>query len=103
MIVAWSGSDRTRSLSNNGLSRRARCDLRFPDRSPRVITQMSTANRSYRSLRDGSGLGAFLAINCQATIMASLRDKRAFRAFAMDRSALLTPSSSAIRISANCP
>jgi hypothetical protein len=31
---------------------------------------------SYRSLRDGSFIGLFLAMNCQATIIQSLRDKR---------------------------
>jgi hypothetical protein len=60
-------------------SRRVRYDLRSRDRSPRMITRLSTANRSYRSLRDGSGFAAFLAMNRQATIIQSLRDKGASR------------------------
>jgi hypothetical protein len=36
-------------------SRRVRCDSPRRDRSPLMIPLLSTANRSYRSLRDGSG------------------------------------------------
>ena len=35
--------------------RRVRCDSPRRDRSPLMIPLLSTANRSYRSLRDGSG------------------------------------------------
>jgi hypothetical protein len=46
-------------------------------RCHRVVVgeNLSRRNRSHRTLRDGFLVGVFLAMNCQATIIESLRDE----------------------------
>ena len=59
-------------------SRSVRCDSPRRNRSPRRIARLSIANRSYPPRRRrGRFCVQFLAMNCQATIIQSLRDKGA--------------------------
>jgi hypothetical protein len=73
MIVAWQFI--ARNQPDRDPSRRVRCD--WLARGSDVLEVNKTWSlRSHRSLRDGSFIDQFQAINCLATFIQSLLDKR---------------------------
>ena len=82
MIVAWQFT--ARIGAHEDPSRRVRCEgttagSRLADALPwpneKSLSNIARSNRSYRSLRDGSLRAVSRAVNCQATITWSLRDR----------------------------